>query len=602
MGAGERNGICKRKLSPEEQNIKRKEFSLTVLRKRLLATGLAITFLFCLFLARFFYIQIVWKDELRYRALDQWTREIPVNAGRGNIYDVNGELLAGNAAAYSVYARANAVSDAESEARVLAEALSLSYLETLEKLGDKSRSEIAIARRVSKEQVRRISGAALDGVYYARDDRRYYPYGALASQVLGFTSYDGSGSTGVEQYYDRFLAGKRGGILYETDLVGVDLEGAVAAYVPAEDGLNVRLTIDYRIQSLAETVMEQALHEHDAKAVQAIVLNVKDFSVLAMVNLPSYDLNDIPRDDLARLNALSRNALVSDIYEPGSTFKIITAAANIEEHLRGNPNAYATNRIFSSARTRTVDGTTIRCWSDHANGKHAGQTLAEALNNSCNPCFVDIALALGKQTFYNYLAAFRFGRATGIDFSGEAIGMLLPESTLRDCDFARIGFGQTIAVTPLQLACASAAAVNGGYYYAPRLVAEIFSDDGSVVQTVRPTLVARTVGEETSRILSSMLEGVVRDGSGKKAYIEGYRVAGKTGTAQKYENGRIAPGKYVSSFVGYFPANDPQYLALVIVDEPQGAYYGSTVAAPCAKQLFEGMIGAFGIAPAEGGA
>ena len=353
MGAGERDGICKRKLSPEEQNIKRKEFSLTVLRKRLLATGLAITFLFCLFLARFFYIQIVWKDELRYRALDQWTREIPVNAGRGNIYDVNGELLAGNATAYSVYARANAVSDAESEARVLAEALSLSYLETLEKLGDKSRSEIAIARRVSKEQVQRISGAALDGVYYARDDRRYYPYGALASQVLGFTSYDGSGSTGVEQYYDRFLAGKRGGILYETDLVGVDLEGAVAAYVPAEDGLNVRLTIDYRIQSLAETVMEQALHEHDAKAVQAIVLNVKDFSVLAMVNLPSYDLNDIPRDDLARLNALSRNALVSDIYEPGSTFKIITAAANIEEHLRGNPNAYATNRIFSSARTRT---------------------------------------------------------------------------------------------------------------------------------------------------------------------------------------------------------------------------------------------------------
>ena len=241
----------------------------------------------------------------------------------------------------------------------------------------------------------------------------------------------------------------------------------------------------------------------------------------------------------------------------------------------------------------------IRCWSDHANGKHSNQTLAEALNNSCNPCFVDIALSLGKGTFYDYLAAFNFGRATGLDFSGEAIGMLLPESTLRDCDFARIGFGQTIAVTPLQLACASAAAVNGGYYYAPRLVDAIVSEDGAVVEQTQPVLVGRTVSEEASRILSSMLEGVVRDGSGKKAYIEGYRVAGKTGTAQKYENGHIAQGKYVSSFVGYFPADQPKYLTLVIVDEPQGAYYGSTVAAPCAKEIFEGIIDLLHLPPSE---
>ena len=559
----------------------------------------AITFLFCLFLARFFYIQVIWEDDLNARALDQWTRELPVSAGRGNIYDANGELLAGNVPAYSLYARANAVTDAEGTANVLSGVLSLSYEEVYKKLTDGSRSEVVLVKRAEKSVVQRVEGADLDGVYYARDDKRFYPHGSLACQVLGFTSYDGAGSTGLEQYYDSYLAGEKGEILFETDLVGVDLEGATAAYIPATDGLGLRLTLDWRIQALAEEVMRAALTGYSAKAARAVVLDPRDGSVLAMVNLPSYDLNDIPRDDLSALNALSRNALVSDVYEPGSTFKVITAAADIEEFLQGNPDALATNYIFSSSRTRTVDGTTIRCWSDHANGKHSRQTLAEALNNSCNPCFVDIALSLGKETFYDYLSAFGFGRATGLDFSGEAIGMLLPESTLRDCDFARIGFGQTIAVTPLQLACACAAAVNGGYYYAPRLLDAVLTEEGAVVEQMRPVFKGRAVSEDASRILSSMLEGVVRDGSGKKAYIEGYRVAGKTGTAQKYEDGHIAQGKYVSSFVGYFPADDPRYLALIIVDEPQGAYYGSTVAAPCAKSIFEGIIELFRLPPSE---
>ena len=559
----------------------------------------AITFLFCLFLARFFYIQVIWEDDLNARALDQWTRELPVSAGRGNIYDANGELLAGNVPAYSLYARANAVTDAEGTANVLSGVLSLSYEEVYKKLTDGSRSEVVLVKRAEKSVVQRVEGADLDGVYYARDDKRFYPHGSLACQVLGFTSYDGAGSTGLEQYYDSYLAGEKGEILFETDLVGVDLEGATAAYIPATDGLGLRLTLDWRIQTLAEEVMRAALTEYSATAARAVVLDPRDGSVLAMVNLPSYDLNDIPRDDLSALNALSRNALVSDVYEPGSTFKVITAAADIEEFLQGNPDALATNYVFSSSRTRTVDGTTIRCWSDHANGKHSRQTLAEALNNSCNPCFVDIALSLGKETFYDYLSAFGFGRATGLDFSGEAIGMLLPESTLRDCDFARIGFGQTIAVTPLQLACACAAAVNGGYYYAPRLLDAVLTEEGAVVEQMRPVFKGRAVSEDASRILSSMLEGVVRDGSGKKAYIEGYRVAGKTGTAQKYEDGHIAQGKYVSSFVGYFPADDPRYLALIIVDEPQGAYYGSTVAAPCAKSIFEGIIELFRLPPSE---
>ncbi|MDE7157960.1 MAG: penicillin-binding protein 2, partial [Clostridiales bacterium] len=371
-------------------------------------------------------------------------------AGRGKIFDCNGELLAGNTTSYSVFARANAVDDAENSSRILSSALGLSYEDVYAKLTDRKRSEITVVRRTEKSVVEKIAGANLNGVYYARDNTRVYPYGELACQTLGFTSFDQSGTTGVEQFYNSYLAGQNGEILYETDLVGIDLDGATAAYLPATDGLNLQLTLDYRIQAYAEEVMGRVLQNSNAKAAQCIVLDPSDFSVLAMVNLPSYNLNDIPRDNMATLNELSRNRLVCDIYEPGSTFKIITSAANLEEYLKGNPAAFSQTHVFPSARTRTVDGTTIKCWSDHKNGKHSNQTIAEALNNSCNPCFVDMALSLGKETFYNYLSAFRFGRATGLDFSGEAIGMLLPETTVRDCDLARIGFGQTIAVSPLQ--------------------------------------------------------------------------------------------------------------------------------------------------------
>ena len=352
-------------------------------------------------------------------------------------------------------------------------------------------------------------------------------------------------------------------------------------------------------EAVAEAAMQALYLEYSPVTAQVIVLDPQTFEVLAMAEAPSYDLNDVPRDDPALLNALSRNNLVSDIYEPGSTFKIVTAAANIEEYFRGNPAAFSPQHVFDGSRTRTVDGTTIRCWSDHKNGKHAGQTLAEALNNSCNPCFTDIALALGTETFYEYLSAFGFGKGTGIDFSGEAQGMLLPESAVRLCDLARIGFGQTVAVTAVQLACAAASAVNGGSYMRPRLVRRLLSADGRIEEEFPSVLVGRTVSERTSRLLAQLLEGVVANGSGSRAYIEGYKVAGKTGTAQKFENGAIAQGKYVSSFLGFFPSDDPRYLALVIVDEPVGAYYGSVVAAPAAREIFEGIIKVKGIEPVE---
>lgn len=563
------------------------------------AVIIAAAFIFCLLTGRFFYIQLIWRDKLLSLALDQWTREVPVVAERGEITDRNGKVLAGNSLTYSVFVRSRAVTDKAGTAKALAEIFSLDEKAVYNKIVSSSVSEFAVVKKADKASIEKLSALSLDGVYYSRDGSRVYPYGSLLCQTLGFTSSDGSGVSGIEKYYDKYLTGTNGEIMYETDLVGVDLEGAVASYIPAENGYNITLTIDYSVQLAAEKAMEETYAEYSPSSAACIVIDPQTFEILALAQYPAYNLNDVPRDDSETLNSLSRNTLVCDIYEPGSTFKIVTAAADIEEWLGGNTAAYSLTRVFSSAGTRSVDGTKIKCWTSHANGRHSGQTLAEALNNSCNPCFVDMALALGKDTFYKYLSAFGFGKETGIDFSGEALGMLLPSSALRDCDLARIGFGQSIAVSGLQLACAAASAVNGGYYYTPRLVKRITDSYGYVLEENTTELKNRTISEKASEILAELLEGVVSEGSGKKAYIEGYKIGGKTGTAQKYENGKIAAGKYVSSFVGFFPSDNPQYLCLVVVDEPEGAYYGSAVAAPAAKKVFQGIIDAKGMEPYE---
>lgn len=552
--------------------------------------GLTITFIFFIILGRLLYVQIAWGSDLTYLAADQWNREIPVVAARGVISDRNGTVLAGNKTTYSVFLRPNAVKNKEYTATVLSGLFDLEPEKILEKISGGKVSEITVARQVSKESVEKLVSYDLAGVYYSRDNSRRYTYNDALCQVLGFTANDGSGLSGIEKYYDNVLSGINGEIQYSTDIIGVETENSVVVYKAAKNGDEIRLTIDMDIQLAAENAMKSVYSSANAKAVSCIVINPQNFDILALANYPSYDLNDVPRDDTQTLNALSRNGLVSDIYEPGSTFKVVTAAANIEEYIRGNNKAFSNSYVFNGSRTRTVDGTKIKCWSDHSNGKHSNQTLAEALNNSCNPCFTDIALSLGSETFYNYLNAFGFGNVTGLDFKGEALGMLVPQTAVRDCDLARIGFGQTIAVTGGQLACAVGAAVNGGNYYVPHFLKSIVSADGKTVSEYKPVLKNKVISENASKALAQMLEGVVTEGSGKKAFIEGYRVGGKTGTAQKYEGGHVAQGKYVSSFCGFFPANKPEYLALIVVDEPQGTYYGSAVAAPVAKEIFEDII------------
>ncbi len=565
-------------------------FSVTVLQKRLLSVGLTIAFIFFVIIGRLFYVQLAWGRDLRMRAADQWNREIPVIATRGLISDRNGEVIADNRSTFSVFLRPNAVVNAEYTAAILSGIFSVDPQKLLKKIESGKISEVTVARQVEKDSIEKLISYNLPGVYYSRDNTRTYAYGDLLCQVLGFTSSDGSGVSGIEKYYDNLLSGKNGEIMYSTDILGIETENSKIVYSEAQAGNEVRLTVDLDIQLSAERAMKKVYLSSGAKAVSCVVLNPQNFDILAMVNYPSYDLNEVPRNDSETLNALSRNFLISDIYEPGSTFKIITAAADIEEYLRGNKNAFSDSYIFNSGRTRSVDGTTIKCWSDHSNGKHTNQTLADALNNSCNPCFTDIALSLGSGVFYDYLNSFGFGNVTGIDFSGEALGMLVPQTAVRDCDLARIGFGQTVAVTGVQLACAAAAAVNGGNYYIPHILKSVVSPDGVTVSENKPILKNKVISEKASEMLRGMLEGVVSEGSGKHAYIEGYKVGGKTGTAQKYEDGHVAQGKYVSSFVGFFPADNPQYLALIVVDEPQGTYYGSAVAAPVAKEIFQDII------------
>lgn len=543
-------------------------------------------------------MQVIWGEDLQQKAIDQWTREIPVIAKRGTITDVNGVILAASDDTYTVFVRKKAVKDLNALCTALSKTLEMDYEYVYKRLTETVSSEITVKKQVKKEKINDLLAYGFEGVYYSRDNSRVYPYKDFLTQVLGFTSTDGKGQSGLELYYDKYLSGIDGEILYETDIVGVEIDGGKASYIPATGGLNLKLTIDYEVQQLAEAAMAEAIQVHNAKSAEILVLDPQSGAIRALAIKPSYDLNNIPRGDTAALYKASRNSMFSDVYEPGSTFKILTAAADIEEYIVGNEKAFSVNHIFNSSRYRYIDGQRVKCWSNHENGKHANLNLQGALNNSCNPIFVDIAMSLGKETMYKYIEKFNFGSTTGVDFSGEAQGMILPISSVQNVDLARIAFGQTVAVTGLQLAAATASAVNGGKYYTPYLVQEIYSDNGIIAESVKPKVKNRTISEKASKILSDMLEGVVKDGSGKKAYIEGYRVAGKTGTAQKYENGAIAAGKYVASFIGYFPADNPKYLALVIIDEPQGEYYGSTVAAPYAKQVFEGIIDVKGLKPA----
>lgn len=544
-----------------------------------------------------FSLTVIQANEYQEKAENQWTQEIGVSAQRGSIYDTNGELLAQSATVESVILLPKTIDKsedytAEQVASKLAAILDMDYEDVLEKAQDTSKTEVWLKRQITDEQADAIRELNLPGVDFFTDTKRYYTNSAFMSQVLGYTNADGDGQEGLEKAYDKYLSGYDGVKLSLVDASGRELAGGEEMYIEPEDGLNLNLTLDTNIQSFAETAAKEAYEVNKAKKVVAIVMDPNDASVLAMVNYPEADLNNLDRSNSVELTAISRNTAIVDAYEPGSTFKIITTASALDS------GAASLNSTFNCPGYKIVDGQKIKCW--RSGNPHGTQTLMEGVANSCNPVFMELALEMGSEKFYEYIYNFGFGQTTGIDYSSDAAGIVTDRKYIQNTDLARIGFGQSVAVTPLQLITAVSAVINGGTLYTPRLVKSLTDNDGNVVEEIGAKEVRQVISEETSATMRSILENVVANGGGKNAQIEGYRVGGKTGTAQVYENGAIAQGKNISSFIGFAPADDPKYIVLFIVYEPDVAVtYGSVVAAPYAKDILEKCLKYAKIQPTE---
>jgi len=558
-------------------------------KRRLLAMLLLITFIFCAVAGKLAYVMIVEGEKLQTRALEQWMRDVPLQARRGAILDRNGIVLADTSTLYTVFVRPNAVRDVTATADALASVLGLDRGKILEKIKGKRVSEITILKNVSKDKMLALKDSGATGIYYSENNFRYYPYGDFMTQLLGFTNIDGDGQTGLERYYNEYLRGVNGMVLTETDLIGRELAEGSTAYLPAISGLNLVTTLDYYIQRLCERAVKAAASAFSAKSAYCIAMNPLNGEIYALAETPSFDLNNVPRNDLTALFTASKSAIVSNVYEPGSTFKILTASAALD------CGAYNVNSRFYCGGSHIVDGQKIRCWKFRG---HGSISYAEGVLGSCNVVFMNSAMAVGAARFYGYLSAFGAFTKTGIDMSGEASGLYIPLENVKNVDLARIGFGQAIAVTSLELVAASCAAVNGGTTVTPHLLYEISDADGRKVESFSNRVESRRVIKpSTSEIMRSLLAGVVKEGSGKASYIPGYNIMGKTGTAQKYINGIIAQGKYISSFLGIVMEENCNLAILLVVDEPQGAYYGSVVAAPLVGEIFKGALSYFGSIP-----
>lgn len=559
------------------------------IRRRLSATLLLITFFLCILSGRLLYVQIINSDSLRTLAFEQWTRDLPFTADRGDITDVNGIKLASSMTLYTMYCRPSDVKEAEKIAAFVSAALDIDKTLLYTRLTKKGVSEVRLCRRVTRAEMLEVEQRDFSGIYFTADSARYYDQGDFLTQLLGFTDADNKGQSGLELQYDRYLTGINGYSYTETDLIGRELEDGDTYYVAPQKGMNVRLTIDYYMQAAAEKAVKDACARYDAKSVSCVMLNADTGAVLAMAQAPSYDLNDIPRDDVNALMENSSLNAVTDMYEPGSTFKILTSAIGLETG--------ATKNSYYCGGSCSVDGQRIRCWRSIG---HGSQDFRHGVYNSCNCVFVDVALTAGKDTMYDYFDKFGLGQKTGIDFYGESSGMLIARDSVKNVDLARIGFGQAVAVTPLQLASAVASCINGGYLYRPYVVEEILSQEGELAYRGGSYVKNTTISASTSEKLKDILYGVVDEGSGKNAAVEGYKIGGKTGTAQKYADGAIAAGKYISSFVGFTEINGSDIVCLFLVDEPQGyVYYGSIVAAPYVGEIFSALFSQYDV-PASG--
>ncbi len=557
--------------------------TLTMVRKRIAVFLLVITFCTCGLAARLFYLQVFKNEKYRSAALTQRLREIEIQPKRGLITDRNGKKLAINVSLDSVVVNPQQIKDPENTAAALAEVLGLSADKVLEKIQRETSFEY-VARKIEPEQSKAVRALRLDGVYLVEESDRFYPNGSMAAHVIGFAGIDNQGLEGLELVYDKNLRGTMGRFLGETDAINREIPGGEKQYLPSENGQNLVLTIDEVLQHIAEREIDRLMEETKAKGAVVLISDPNTGEILAMANRPAFDLNN----PVAVPDTYHRNLAVWYNYEPGSTFKIVTAAAALAE------NAVRENDGFYCRGGMQVAGHHISCVT-----AHGSQTFAEVVKNSCNVGFMTIGMRMPRERLYDYIHGFGFGQAPGIGLPGEEEGILLPVKDVGPVEHANISFGQGIAVTPLQMIGMVGAVANGGLLMKPQIVREIKSADGAIVQPFTPQIVRQVVPPETAYKLGQLLEDVVADGTGRGAQIPGYRLAGKTGTAQKTVDGRYVSDKHVASFVGYGPVDNPRLAILVVVDEPQGAYYGGVIAAPVFKRLMEDGLRYLSIPPTE---
>lgn len=565
-------------------------------------------FLLCALAFRLGYIQILWAPELMQKAEAQWTREANLYPVRGAILDRNGQVLAQNANAESIGARPSRINNPREVAGLLAPLLELDETQLYERLKDRSKGHVWIKRQVSIELADAVRELDIRGIELTSEIRRYYPHKQLAAHILGFTKRFAEpdlgivGQEGIELYYNDKLIGTVGSALRETDLHGRMLNSGETRLSEPLDGYDVVLTIDKVIQHFVEREISNIVSKYSPRKVYAVAMNPNTGEILALANYPTFDPNNPPRDfeNFEEMQNFVRNFTVKDNIEPGSTFKVLTAAAALQE------NVVTQNSTFYCSGFSVVDGQIIRCWKP---GGHGHQTFAEAVLNSCNPAFMEMALGLGMDRFFRHMNLFGLGQRTGIDVEGEESGILIPQSRAVNVDLARMGFGQAIALTPIQLLNSVASIINGGNLMRPYLLNEIRKSDSgnedlagqdvSLIEKTEPQVIRNVVSEETSRLMAESLEYAVTYGSGRSSFIQGFRVGGKTGTAQKYgPSGEILEDKVISSFIGFAPADDPQIIVLVMVDEPQAEVrFGSIIAAPHAGRIIEDSLRHLGIQP-----
>ena len=561
------------------------KFSSYSMLKRLLALLVLVAFFAFLIIVRLFYIQVIGGYSFVREGLTEWLRDLPLIATRGSITDRNGVVIASSYTTYDIYVRPADVEDSEGVASLLSSVLNKDYDKILEKVQKKGISEVKIETDVEKSTVQQILKNFKSGIFFTSDTVRNYAYNQMLCQIIGFVSSDNSGQSGLEAYYNSYLAGQNGVSLVEADLKGTTLSNSLTYYEDAINGLNLNLTIDFKLQSEVEKILSEAMLSTSAKSASCLVMNPKTGEILSVCTLPSYDLNNIPREDTSLLNSLSRASVIVDTFEPGSTFKAIVSAIALEEGLTSKHDG------FYCAGFRIINGVRINC---ARRSGHGSQSLQDGVKNSCNCVFMSLIERIGVNKFYDYLERLGFTNGFGIDFPGETSAVLMPLSSVTAPDLARMGFGQTIAITALQMTVGFCSVINGGYVYKPFFLKSLTTETGQVVYTRPVTTINRIFSDETSSVMRDMLFTVVDSGGGKYAKVEGYKIGGKTGTAQKYENGAIAQGKYIASFIGFAPYEDPEYVVYVVVDEPKGAYYGGVVAAPIAKSVFEKIVEIYG--------